>query len=109
MDGQAVADAALHERLDLVGGCLGGITRRPEHEEVPPHQLAHEARLAGDAIGRCFGHGDGRGGERAVLLSHSVASGDKRESAAASGDAAGRPAARTGWSAVHLPSTPDVI
>ena len=44
-----------------------------------------------------------------MLLSHSVASGDKRESAAASGDAVGRPAARTGWSALHLPSTPDVI
>ena len=64
---------------------------------------AGEARLAADA------KEDGRGGERAVLLSHSVASGDKRESAAASGDAVGRPAARTGWSALHLPSRVDVI
>ena len=45
-----------------------------------------------------------------MRLSHGgVASVDKRESAAASGDAAGRPAARTGRSALHLPSTPDGI
>ena len=58
---------------------------------------AGEARLAADA------KEDGRGGERAVLLSHSVASGDKRESAAASGDQDGV----VGTS--PLPSTPDVI
>jgi hypothetical protein len=92
----------------LLGECQ---RRRARGQDVAVNAAPRgPERRAWRRQGRCFIHRDGREGERTVRLSHGgVASGDERESAAASGDAVGRPTARTGWSVLHLPSTPDVI